>query len=405
MLTMEEWMDIRQLNREGHSVRAIARMTGFSRNTVRSVLRNGAPKPYTRKPQASKLDPFKDYLSKRYTECELSAVRLREEIAGMGYTGCINLVQRYLRTLSPATRALTSATVRFETPPGAQAQVDWAYCGRFAGPDGKEIPVYAFVMVLSFSRMLFVEFTTSMSLLTLLACHMQAFGYFGGVTKSILYDNMKQVSIRPGTWNALFLDFAGYYGFSPRTCRIRRPRTKGKVERMVAYIKDNFLAGRSFAGLTDLNTQARHWLEHTANVRVHATTGKRPADLLAEEKLCPVNTRRPYALPEVVSRKVDRESFVSHSGSRYMVAPEHVGKQVQVYCYGDKLVIRSAETILAQHKRATSTGQTVADKEHVSRLWELCAMGEQSKQPPSWQLNTGEQVATRALAEYEEVVA
>src|SRR5579862_2437452 len=259
--------------------------------------------------------------------------------------------------------------------------------------------------VLSFSRMLFVEFTTSMSLLTLLACHMQAFGYFGGVTKSILYDNMKQVSIRPGTWNALFLDFAGYYGFSPRTCRIRRPRTKGKVERMVAYIKDNFLAGRSFAGLTDLNTQARHWLEHTANVRVHATTGKWPADLLAEEKLCPVNTRRPYALPEVVSRKVDRESFVSHSGSRYMVAPEHVGKQVQVYCYGDKLVIRSAETILAQHKRATSTGQTVADKEHVSRLWELCAMGEQSKQPPSWQLNTGEQVATRALAEYEEVVA
>lgn len=173
---------------------------------------------------------------------------------------------------------------------------------------------------------------------------------------------------------------------------------------MVAYVKDNFLAGRSFAGLADLNAQARHWLEHTANARVHATTGKRPADLLAEEKLHPTGSRRPYALPEVVSRKVDRESFVSHAGSRYMVAPEHVGKQVQVYSFSDKIVVRSGEAVLAQYKRATSAGQCVADKEHVSQLWEL-AVSEPSKNPPHWELDQAEQVATRALSEYEEVAA
>jgi hypothetical protein len=113
----------------------------------------------------------------------------------------------------------------------------------------------------------------------LLACHQQAFTYLGGWPQEVLYDNMKQVKLGPGRWNEAFVDFARHFGFTPKTCQPYRPRTKGKVERMVEYVKDNFLLGRTFTDLDDLNGQGRIWLDQTANVRVHATTGQRPVDL------------------------------------------------------------------------------------------------------------------------------
>ena len=145
-------------------------------------------------------------------------------------------------------------------------------------------------MVLNFSRMLYVKFTTSMKVETLIACHLSAFAYFNGFPRSILYDN-KQVRLSQQEWNPLLLDFVNHFGIVPQTHRIRRPRTKGKVERMVEYVKDNFLNGRSFADLVELNTHARHWLDTTAIVRVHATTKQRPIDLLAKEKLTPLSHR------------------------------------------------------------------------------------------------------------------
>lgn len=190
-------------------------------------------------------------------------------------------------------RRLKKLTVRFETPPGQQAQADGAYCGRFTTPDGKPLSIYAFVMVLSYSRQLFVRFTTSMRLPELIACHQEAFQFFRGWSQTILYDNMKQVKLGPGQWNDAFLDFARHYGFTPKTHRIRRPRTKGKVERMVDYVKDNFLAGRVFHGLDDLNTQVRRWLDDVANVRLHATTQARPVDLFAQEQLTSLTSVAP----------------------------------------------------------------------------------------------------------------
>ena len=183
-----------------------------------------------------------------------------------------------------STERAAKLTVRFETPPGRQAQADWAYCGRFADVDGKPIAVYAFVMVLGYSRQLFVRFTTSMRLGELIECHQEAFAYFGGWPQTILYDNMKQVKLSAFQWNERFLDFARHYGFTPKTHRAYRPRTKGKVERAVDYVKDNFLTGRTFHGLDELNAQARHWLATTANVRIHGTTQQRPVDLFAEEQ-------------------------------------------------------------------------------------------------------------------------
>jgi len=315
---MEEWMDIKMLKQQGHSIRKICELTGHSRNTVRDVLRGKAPKAFNKPERKSLLDEFKSYVEHRYQQCALSCVRLIEEIRPMGYGGGIDTLRRFVRTLKPAARARQKMTVRFETPPGKQSQADWAYCGRFADNAGKLVSVYCFVIILSYSRAMYVEFTTSMKLPILIGCHLRAFDYFGGWTETLIYDNMKQVQIDSETLNPLFVDFASHYGITIKTHQPRRPRTKGKVERMVDYIKDNFLNGRSFSGLNDLNTQGLHWLESVAHTRVHATTGEQPAVLLEQERahLTPLTQVAPYQLTLKDSRVVDA------SGDEQSDAPE-----------------------------------------------------------------------------------
>ncbi len=143
-------MDIRSLHKEGHSIKDIARTTGRSRNTVRKVLRE-SPEGFQKPERHSRLDPFKGYLRERWESCGLSAIRLLPEIQAMGYHGSVITLRRYLRALKPERERMRKLTVRFETPPGKQAQADWAYCGRFSDPNDRPFPVYAFVMVLGFS--------------------------------------------------------------------------------------------------------------------------------------------------------------------------------------------------------------------------------------------------------------
>ncbi len=136
---------------------------------------------------------------------------------------------------------------------------------------------------------------------------------------------MKQVRLGPAELTPLFADFAHHYGFTVKTHRIRRPRTKGKVERMVHYVKDAFLNGRTFRDLADLNAQAHCWLTRTANTRLHATTGQRPIDLWPQEKLTPLTTVARYQLAELVSRQAGSDGFVRFEKSRYSLPPEYAG--------------------------------------------------------------------------------
>src|SRR5688572_13674646 len=207
-------------------------------------------------------------------------------------------------------------------------------------------------MVLSFSRMLYIEFTRSMKLPTLLQCHKNALAFFGGWPRTLLYDNMKQVRLAPGKLQPQFLDFANHYGFTVKTHQPYRPRTKGKVERSVDYMKDNFLNGRSFADFTDLNAQALHWLNHTANVRLHATTKQRPVDLLAQEALTSSNSIAAYQVGRQVQRQAGWDATVRFDRSRYSIPPEHSGKPVFVEAFEQKIIIRSGDLIIAEHQRA-----------------------------------------------------
>jgi transposase len=160
------------------SIRQIARKTGHSRNTVRSIVREGAPRSFRTPPRPSKLDPFKDYLRQRFEEFGLSGVRLSQEIRKMGFGGSVRIVCRFLHELRK--KVPSELTTRFETPPGEQAQVDWAEAGRYQLADVSSARIFLFVMVLGFCRALYIEFTRSMRLESLIRCHQNAFALSGG---------------------------------------------------------------------------------------------------------------------------------------------------------------------------------------------------------------------------------
>lgn len=167
---------------------------------------------------------------------------------------------------------------------------------------------------------------------------------------------MKQVRLSSAEWNPLLLDFLNHHAVTPKTHRPYRPRTKGKVERMVHYLKDNFLNGRLFADLSDLRAQGQHWLAHTANARVHATTRSRPCDLLPEEKLTLLCSMPAYRIASVSERRVDAESFVRLGRSRYSVPPEYVGSRVVVERGEHRVVVRSGDLTFSSRASPTSSG-------------------------------------------------
>jgi transposase len=296
VIRLEEWVDIIAMHRQGFSIKAIARQLGISRNAVRRGLRrNGPPVRAPQQRPPSKLEPHKDYLLARLAEFpELSTVSLFEEIQAQGYTGGLTILRNFTRPYRVRRR---EPVVRFETPPGHQAQVDWAHLGTHV-LSGRPTPLYLFVFVLGFSRALYAEVTTSTGLPTLLDCHLHAFAALGGIPEEILYDNQKQVVLGRSAdgprFHPEFLSFCGQFGFRPRLCRPYRAQTKGKVERSIGYLKDRFFCGRTFTDLPDMNLQLERWIREVANEREHATTGEAPNARLLREGLRPLSAARPW---------------------------------------------------------------------------------------------------------------
>lgn len=372
MIKVEQIMDIKMLSREGLSIRAIAERTGHSRNTIRRVLRKQHPMKYQQPERHSKLEAYHQYIIERYNEYRLNAVKLHQEVFKMGYQGSVDTVRRFVQTLKEKDHHRAKATVRFETQPGQQAQVDWGECGQFEDPiTGKHRKLYVFIMTFGYSRMMYVQFTWSMQMPTFIACHEAAFKSLGGCCQSILYDNMKQVRLSSSTLNPTFIDFASHYGFVPKTHRPYRARTKGKVERMVDYVKDSFLAGCTFNGLDDLNSRVMHWLDHTAHVRIHGTTGEQPIIRFANEKehLIDTSKQAAYVLVEPAMRRVDAESHVQFNSNRYSVPSDHVGKEVAIHARGGTIIVRCGDTIIAEHREATGKGQCLTEPDHLADLW------------------------------------
>ena len=249
----------------------------------------------------SKLDPYKPLIDTRLKEYpKLTAVRLFKEVRAAGYPGSYNQVKRYVRKVRP--RPPEEPVVRFETAPGRQGQVDFAH---FRLPWGKR---YALIVVLGYSRLLWVQFYTRQTMKALMHGLESSFSYFGGVPRELLFDPMKAVVIEDGRYddgalveNPEFMRYAYHWNFRIRACRPYRAQTKGKVERPIRYLRESFFYGRTFTSDDDLNAQALHWLETEANVRSHATLKERPLDRFERERLLlePLATRpyHPLVLP------------------------------------------------------------------------------------------------------------
>lgn len=321
MVTLEERFMIRDMYRKGLSISAIARETGRDRKTVRKVIQAGlngvGDKPARRRRKKGvKLAPFEGYLKQRIAEGVLNTRKLLRELKARGYKG--GLTQLILYVQPYRTSREEQAVMRYETEPGQQAQVDWTSLG-YLTMDGKQRRVYAFVMTLGYSRMMYVEFTTSTEVGIWLRCHQHAFEYFGGVPREMLHDNLKTAVLSRGAggkihWNSRYLDFALYYGFSPYPCKPYRAQTKGKVERSVRYVQQNFWVGTHFADLADLNRQVGEWLATVANVRIHGTTGVTPVSRFVHEALQPLPVTR-FDTSHITHRQATRDCTVHYRGN------------------------------------------------------------------------------------------
>jgi len=272
---------------QGVSKAELSRRFGVNRRTIHYWIETGqldrdlsaGPRGYAaRPPVAHKLDPYKGIIDARLEAFpKLSAKRLFDEVRAAGYPGGYRRVLDYVRATRPSEPV--EAAVRFETPAGRQGQVDF---GTFRLPWGRR---HALVVVLGYSRLLWLRFFPRQTMAILMEGLESAFETFGGVPDELLFDQMRAVVLSDDrsaggglVLNAEFLRFAAHWGFVPRSCRPYRARTKGKVERPIRYIRESFFYGREFANDNDLNEQAARWLEGTANVRRHATTGERPVD-------------------------------------------------------------------------------------------------------------------------------
>src|SRR6266480_4934119 len=284
VVKLGELVMILDLHRQGLTVSAIARELGVDRKTVRRCIARGLEPPVygPRKPRKRLIDAFVPYLRERVTAYPgLTGRRLWRELGERGYQGGYTAVTDELRDIRPA--SLPTFEVRFETPPGDQAQVDFAqFQVVFADEPTETRIVWLFSFVLGYSRLIWARFVLHQDMQTVLRCHMAAFAAMGGVPHEILYDRMKTAVIGEAggsiVYNCALIDFARHHAFQPKACRPYRAKTKGKVERPYRYIREDFFLARSFRNLDDLNGQLRHWLDtvcQSSCARHHAARRQR----------------------------------------------------------------------------------------------------------------------------------
>jgi transposase len=291
--------------------------------------------------------------------------RLLKEVHGIavGYT----TIKRYLRKEFSFGR--TKATVRMETDPGEEAQVDFGYMGLMYDPDmQKKRRTWAFIMTLSYSRHKFVRFVFRQDIDTWLDCHERAFAFFGGVPVRIILDNLKSGVVKPDlydpTLNRAYADMERHYGFVADPARVRTPEHKGKVERAVPVVRKHLLAGRIFCDIHEANQRALHWCKEEIGMEVHGTTKKKPYEaFIGDEKasLKPLPDA-PFERPLWKQCTVHPDHHIVFDKSYYSLPTRYIGKKAWV-----KGTRKTTEIFLDQerikvHPRSHTSGRWVTDQ-------------------------------------------
>jgi transposase len=389
----------------GEGVKRIARELGVDRKTVRRWLRVGGWQPRRSQLRRRPIDQFTEFITQRGPEVGWNGAVLHRELAGLGFSGSYQQVQRYLKPHRAQRKWAELATVRFETGPGEQAQVDYGQLRVWLGEQLET--VHLFVLTLGYSRRLFTYAYRDEKLASLLDGHERAFRHFGGVTLGCLYDNPRTLVLgrreNQVVWHPLFEDFARYYGFTPHACQPYRARTKGKVESGVKYVKRNALAGRRFSSWEELNGWLERWIGEVADVRIHGTTHERPRERFAREQLTPLGSRAPYRYERVRIRRVANDALVAVGAARYSVPAQYVGGLVSVQESAEQYEFFHEGKLVAHHQKA-ARHSVVMDPAHYAGLLRV---SRQAAFPPTPRFdpnfNRLGEVMVRDLALYEAV--
>ncbi len=312
---------------------------------------------------SSILDPFRRVIEDYLEEDGYQATWIFERLTRIGYTGSYTTVKKTVRDIKGEKQRI--AYLRFETEPGLQAQVDWGDF-QITEPDGRIHTIYVFIMVLGYSRAMYVEFVEERTLDVFMDCHIRAFRYLGGTPKEILYDNMKHVVIgkeygKP-MFNREFAHFAHHYSFHPRLCPPYSPWVKGKVERPIHYLRERFWRGYSYMGVEKANADVRQWLAEIAHQRIHGTYGQPVHERWEKEKPFLESLPPDYDTSLKIFRPVYKECQLSYGGNRYLVPPHVVGKKVMLKIKGKIIRIYHDQELLATYEKPEEKHTLVGDQ-------------------------------------------
>lgn len=399
---------LRQLAGLGWGTKAIARELGVARNTVKRYLRHGAKAEQQERPRARRLDERARAEAERlFTgEAEGNAVVVTRMLEAQEVHASVRTVQRAVEHRRREQRAREVATVRVETAPGQQMQIDFGQ--KLVRIGGVLVRVYLLVAVLSYSRRLFAKAFLAERQDDWREGIGEAFRHFGGVTRTVLGDNASALvsgrdrALGTVTFQPAYVAFLRDYGAEPRACRPYRARTKGKTESGVKYVKRNGLAGREFASFAELEAHLATWLIE-ADAREHGTTHERPIDRFERERdhLLPLPARPIPSRERRLKRRVANDALVDVNTVRYSVPHRLVRETVEVLVASERVRIFHGTTLVAEHRRSTEPYARVVDPAHYDGLWKPAS--HLALVTPDVLPNPLEQMG-RSLADYELLV-
>lgn len=371
MIDFETFARIKYLHEQkGLKAAQIARELGLDERTVRRRLaaQQFLPRKSVQRPQ--KLDPFKDTVVKMVESHPYSAAQILHRLREEGFAGGYTAVKEFVRKVRPKKE---KAFLKLAFAPGECAQVDWGSYGKVkVGETTRRLSF--FVMVLCYSRRMYVEFTVSQTMEHFLACHQNAFQAFGGVPARIMVDNLASAVLKhprgeAPVYNPKYLDFARHHGFSISACRVAKGNEKGRVENGVGYVKKNFLAGADLPDFAAINPVARIWLDTVANVRIHGETRKKPAEMFASElpHLGPLPPH-PNDVATISCVRVSSQFRVTFDSNRYSVPARFAGQRLTMRAYPDRLCFYHEESLIARHSRSYERGRDFEDPDHPKEL-------------------------------------
>jgi transposase len=353
-------------------VGTIARHLSVHHTTVKRVLSETGVSKHSVLVQKSMIDPFLAFVTETLQRFPtLTASRLYDMVKERGYPGCRDHFRHLISFYRP--RKAAEAYMRLRTLPGEQAQVDWGHFGYITQGKAKR-PLMAFVMVLSYSRKIFLHFYLNQRTENFLRGHSAAFLHYGGIPRVILYDNLKSAVLeRIGDairFNPQLLDFAAHYRFEPRPVAVYRGNEKGRVERVIRYVRDNFFAARAWSDLADLNAQAKQWCDTYAQDRPCPEDRARSVRLVFQEEQprllsLPDN---PYPCDETLEVHINKTPYARFDLNDYSVPHDQVQKTLLVKATLDAVTILDGINIVARHIRSFDKGAQIESEHHIADL-------------------------------------